>query len=168
MDAIQNNTCELCQKTFTTLSNLQRHKRNVHKQNNETRKREWKCRHCLERFGDYSSLFNHVDETRNYFLKKKSESPTINEAKTEELNDNDKVNEDREKQDSIAEESALQNGLKNRYIYPRHDEKFDLLIFFANIRSKIRDYLHSQLRRLGIKWNVCVQMELERSDGNNI
>ena len=42
-----------------------------------------------------------------------------------------------------------------------------MLTFFANTRDEIVNYLRSCARQLGgIKWNLCVQVEMQREDGN--
>ncbi|XP_052779407.1 uncharacterized protein LOC128216784 [Mya arenaria] len=67
------------------------------------------------------------------------------------------------------EESALRNGVINRYLQPRGNERYDVLTFFANNRDRVMAYLQSRARALGgIKWNLCVQVEMQRDDGSDI
>ena len=67
------------------------------------------------------------------------------------------------------EESALGNRLVNRYILPRGSERYDMLIFFSNVRDRLRNYLQSRARELGgIKWNLCVQVEMGRDDAHEV
>ncbi|MCG7869684.1 MAG: DNA polymerase, partial [Candidatus Thiodiazotropha taylori] len=69
----------------------------------------------------------------------------------------------------MDEESALGNGVVNRYIHPRENERYDMLIFFSNTRHRVLDYLQSRARRLGgVKWNLCVQVEMQRDDVNEV
>ena len=52
------------------------------------------------------------------------------------------------------DESALGNRLVNRYILPRRSERYEMLIFFSNVRDRLRNYLQSRARELGgIEWN---------------
>jgi len=64
------------------------------------------------------------------------------------------------------DDSALRRNVQNRYIFPKQNERYDVLTFFANIRQEVMSFLRSQLHHLsGIKWLLCVQVELQRDDG---
>lgn len=151
-------------------SNLQRHKRKVHKQENTNRTREWKCRYCLKVFGEYSALFSHVEANhplsqtggRQAFsansreLSINNHTPTLNESDDASVKDTVDTND-------IIEESALRDGVQKRTVYPKGNEKFDMLVFLAKWKSEIRNYLVSKLKRSrSIKWNMCIQVEMER------
>lgn len=58
----------------------------------------------------------------------------------------------------------------DRTVFPRNEEKYDLLTFFANARDEITDFLISRMRQHGIKWHLSVKVELMKrdSDGNII
>ena len=63
----------------------------------------------------------------------------------------------------ILEESALRDGVQKRTVYPKGNEKFDMLVFLAKWKSEIRNYLVSKLKRSrSIKWNMCIQVKMER------
>ena len=67
------------------------------------------------------------------------------------------------------EESALGNRVVNRYILPRGSERYDMLIFFSNVRDHLRNYLQSRAGELGgIKWNLCVQVEMGRDNAHKM
>ena len=67
------------------------------------------------------------------------------------------------------EESALGSRVVNRYILPRGSKRYDMLIFFSNVRDRLRNYLQSRARELGgIKWNLCVQVEMGRDDAHEV
>ena len=71
--------------------------------------------------------------------------------------------------DANADESAFQNNVQNRTIYPRQNERYDVLTFFANIRDDILTFLRSRTREMGgIKWNLCVKVEMQRGDGLDV
>ena len=60
-------------------------------------------------------------------------------------------------------ESALNNMVQRKIFYPKGEEKLDMLIFLANRRSEIRNYLIANLKRSrSIKWNLCIQIGMER------
>lgn len=63
-------------------------------------------------------------------------------------------------------ESALNDALLNRNIQPRESERYNVLTFLGNVRDQVKTFLESRTRQLkGIKWNLCVQMEMQR-DGD--
>jgi hypothetical protein len=65
-------------------------------------------------------------------------------------------------------ETALNNAVFNRNIFPRGSERYDTLTFFGNIRDQVRSFLQFRTRSLrGIKWNLCVQVEMQRDDGED-
>lgn len=63
---------------------------------------------------------------------------------------------------------ALNNGVENRYVEPNGAEKY-VLTFFGNVREQVRSFLQNRTRDLGgIKWNLCLHVELQRDDGNDV
>ena len=190
-------TCKICKKTFGKQFNLTRHTERVHQQRTVKRKRTpFSCRHCDCEFDDYDGLFEHV--TGNHPLnqqggRRATVPPTINasegilanasaNASTETHNRNaaaqdivehDKIDGHNEQQpineEVVHEDSALRNGVLNRYIHPTGTERYDMMAFFANIRDRVFDFLQSRARRLGgVKWNLCVQVEMQRDDVNEV
>ncbi|XP_053380071.1 uncharacterized protein LOC128548718, partial [Mercenaria mercenaria] len=102
--------------------------------------------------------------------KSTAETQNTNQSENDEnieLSNENKDNQDSLNTDNERDESALQNSVQNRIILPRSGggERYDLLTFFANVRSRILTYLQSRIRSMGgIKWNLCVQVEMERTD----
>ena len=60
------------------------------------------------------------------------------------------------------DENALNDAVVNRTIYPEYDEIYDLLLFFANSREPIGQFLRTQLEKHGIKWYLSIQVEMYR------
>jgi hypothetical protein len=52
-------------------------------------------------------------------------------------------------------------------MYPTGSERYDLIFFFGNILDEITTFLQNRgVHALGgIKWNLCVQIEMQRDDG---
>ena len=170
----ENNSCDICFKRFTTKSNLTRHKRKVH--NQESAKREWKCRHCLETFSDYSALFNHVEKNHPLIPRQTGGRQAIPMNRREILENDQRQNINEHINSSVVkenesndsnEESALKNSAQKKTVHPTGTEKYDMLVFLANRKSEIRNYLLSKLQRTrGIKWNLCIHVEMERDSAD--
>ena len=45
--------------------------------------------------------------------------------------------------------SALKNGVENKYISPRRNERYDMLPFLANSGDEIMTYLKTRAQKLG-------------------
>ena len=46
-------------------------------------------------------------------------------------------------------------------IHPENEEVYDLLLFFANQKQRIEDYLKARIQELsGIKWYLSTQVEM--------
>ena len=52
-----------------------------------------------------------------------------------------KANDTTSQRHITSQQSALKGSAQNEVIYPRNEEVYDLLLFFANTRSQIKDYL---------------------------
>ena len=176
--------CDICFSTFTTKSNLQRHKRKVHRQHNIKKMREWKCRHCYKTFDENVTLLNHVEADhplikqtggRRAFPTTDREIPVGNQRPLEDdiLSTSNQIPTSTEHNapptsnhnvpDEENEENALNNIVQRKIVYPKGEEKLDMLIFLANCKSEIRNYLIAKLKRSrSIKWNLCIQIEMER------
>ena len=123
-------SCNVWQKKFSRQGNLQRHKQALHEEVIKKRKREWKCRHCFDIFDDYSSLFLHVNEnhpinqTGGRILPHSVTAAATGrqnelEANNKQSNKTEGQNQSAKDENDISEESALQHGVKNKFIYPK-------------------------------------------------
>ncbi|MCG7879165.1 MAG: C2H2-type zinc finger protein [Candidatus Thiodiazotropha endolucinida] len=181
-------TCKVCDKIFNRKYHLTRHIARTHGQKTRPKRRtQFSCRHFDCEFDDYAELFGHV--TRNHPLNqqggRKATVPRSINAREPQLfdgsnenngshaisgNDTVELDKDRnQKQQPFDEESALGNGVVNRYIRPRGSERYDMMAFFGNIRARVLAYLKSRARQLGgVKWNLCAQVEMQRDDVNEV
>lgn len=186
-------TCKVCDKIFLKKYHLTRHIARAHGQETQPQRRtQFSCRHCDCEFDDYDQLFDHV--SRNHPLnqqggRRATVPPTINAREpplVDGLDENnvrladhngsieggkrDGSNQEQQAiEQSFDEESALGNGVVNRYIHPRGGERYDMMTFFGNIRERVLTYLQSRVRKLGgVKWNLCVQVEMQRDDVNEV
>ena len=161
VDVSNEKVCTVCQKRFSTKSHMLRHKTKVHGQTKQSKPSTWSCRHCSESFGDYASLLHHVEDAHPLSGRKSTskEGPSSFEPVFHEA---DAATSD----NPSSNESALESSVQHRYIFPHGHESRDLLTFLGNVRSQIRDYLFSRSRATrGIKWNLCVQVEMGREGG---
>lgn len=189
-------TCTFCNKTFNRKYHLTRHQGTHQSTISRQTSGKFSCRHCDSEFQDYDELFHHVSElhplnqqggqtlettnsanANDTFINDKKENPIADSSVADTMNNDDhaatsdvEIDQDNDiKQQHIdqpVDESALRNGVVNRYLTPSGSERYDALAFFANIRDRLRDFLHSRLHVLGgIKWNVCLHVEMQRDDG---
>jgi len=171
-------TCDNCKFSFKRNSYLLEHKRKRRcsksatfsaTQNNSDQR--FPCNHCQCIFLDYDSLFQHV--TINHPLpqhggRMSPASSVLNDEgesiQNLQKNDNDVI-EKETKIENQNDTSALGTSVKNRYIRPTGHERYDLLTFFGNIKDEIIKFLLERVQQLkGIKWNLCVQVEMQRDE----
>lgn len=70
---------------------------------------------------------------------------------------------------SANDRGTLNNGVLNRMLTPVHDERYDLLLFFANVKPTVIQFLRTQIeQQQGIKWYLSTQIEMykENPDGS--
>ncbi|MES9881403.1 MAG: C2H2-type zinc finger protein [Sedimenticola sp.] len=160
--------CRTCGNTFTRYDSLKRHERNKHAatiQRETVEARQFNCVHCDVVFQNYASLFDHVRE-RHPINQTGGRGRATSTTRTGTNQVSEHVTNAAESGEPNVE-SALTNGVQNRIIYPENEGKYDLLAFFANVRSQIRDILQSRVRDTGgIKWNLCTHVEMERQVGD--
>ena len=185
--------CDLCGKIFKTQKYVKMHKRRIHKES--AGNSVFICRHCPSEFLNYEQLFAHVVEHHPLQQGGQRPSPTADDDfKQNEVRPNENassnstdvsalenIREDnysnsyeggiREQlpAEGVQEDEAIDRGVVNGTIYPKENERYDLLVFFANVRSQIRRNIERRAREMGgIKWNLCVQVEMQRDDGGNV
>ncbi|XP_053380054.1 uncharacterized protein LOC123531918 [Mercenaria mercenaria] len=175
-------TCATCGKHFGRKYHLTRHIASAHPHSTQRQSRsQFSCRHCACVFPNYNDLFQHV--TENHPLNQQggrmeteprtlnNDEPVPNNGEKVLDRDDGKVQQRTETSENMhpsADESAIENAVVNRNIYPRSGEQYDALTFFGNIRNQVRTFLQSRVQALrGIKWNLCVQVEMQRDDGED-
>ena len=174
---------------FSRKDALQIHIRKFHA-DNLLEKQNFDCIHCDCIFTDYTKLIEHISLQyplpRNQIggqqtspllseTLKKNRSVTSRQRDTiSESNSSKpvtqsatKTNDTTSQRHITSRQSALKGSAQNEVIYPRNEEVYDLLLFFANTRSQIKDYLKSRLQQHGIKWYLSAQVEMymESSEG---
>lgn len=182
--------CDTCGNRFKRLDHLQRHIERVHRRKVQSRS-TFSCRHCESEFTNYEELFEHV--TQNHPLNqqggRQATTPrTLRDNEivpTDSRNDNgtlpmdtvngidvddnksvrtDNTTDDNTEQHQHTDESIFNGAMLNRYLQPRGSERYDMLTFLGNVRDQVRLFLEDRTRQLkGIKWNLCIQVEMERS-----
>ena len=151
----------------------------VHKKGTSQRpQRQFACRHCDRVFQNYDNLFRHVTENHPFNQQEGGRSApnprSLYENQTAEngqqrlslANDvNNELDNNAEKHQQPLEETAIGNGVVNKYLMPTGNEKYDVSAFFANVRGQIQSFLQYRVLTIGgIKWNLCVQVKLRRDD----
>ena len=100
------------------------------------------CRHCHDEFANYQELIKHIERYHPLNQeggRQKRKSRTLyndddDDRKTS--NDRQEPNDFHTQPQTIVAphpnevESALRNTVENRYIYPRRNERYDMLTFF--------------------------------------
>jgi len=118
-------TCT-CGKKFTRNDNFRRHVRLVCKLTNKV----FTCKRCDFKCEDCSSLLRH--ELDSHVQEQKGSGLAISSGKRHRYKD----------------ESALKGNANTRQVFPRGDEKYDLLTFFANSKPEVIDHLKRQCTKL--------------------
>ena len=170
--------CDVCGKSSNKRYHLGRHMSCVHKKGRSQRpQRQFACRHCDRVFQNYDNLFQHVTENHPFNRQEGGRSApnprSLYENQTAETgqqrlslaNDVNETDNNAEEHQQPLEETAIGNGVVNKYLMPTGNEKYDVLAFFANVRGQIQSFLQYRVLLIGgIKWNLCVQVELRRDD----
>ncbi|MCG7877069.1 MAG: DNA polymerase [Candidatus Thiodiazotropha endolucinida] len=136
-------------------------------------KKQFQCNHCDFSFIDYEGLIRHVEETHP-LNREQTGGKLLGKGKTEgtgrqkrtttrqvtqaEMQNKHKTVQNRR----YSEESALNDAVQNRILYPENDEIYDLLLFFANSKVTVQEFLRSKLEKHGIKWYLSTQVEMYR------
>ena len=135
----------------------------------------FRCPHCDLAFADYDSLFGHVIDKHPL----PQQGGRVPEPPVRELNVMDNTvprattsheteNQQARTQHETENQSALDNTVQNRLIFPSNNEQYDLLVFLANTREEIKDYILSRLTSdSGIRWNIAVNIQMERDSAEN-
>ena len=182
--------CSICGKVFCKNFHLTRHMR-MHERTSQPplRRTQFSCRHCDCDFDNYGRLINHIEQ--NHPLNQQggrqatvpprlntgerrlanlsSENNAHNASAPTDKIGNNGGEEQQPIEPPIEEDTALANGVVNRYIHPRRSERYDMMTFFSNIRDRVFNFIQSRARKLGgVKWNLCVQVEMQRDDVNEV
>ena len=161
--------CSYCVKTFSRRDNLNRHIKIHH---SKSQLRNFQCNHCDYILSSYDKLIKHVEDNHPIIKNQTGgrlphdENTSTDRYETKQQKkktkniDKDESVKDARKEIEVSQESALNDGVKNRIIFPENEDVYDLLSFCANSREAIRDFLQSQLKEHGIKWYLSSQVEI--------
>ena len=67
-------------------------------------------------------------------------------------------------ENETSNDSAIDRAIENHYIYPKASEKYDVFVFLANVKDQLRHLLSRSTASSGIKWNLCIQVLMQRDD----
>ena len=153
--------CSVCSRSFRRKDLLKRHMKNVHGTGT------FPCNHCADVYDTYTDLINHVE--RQHPLS--HNQPNQPQAANHQPSSSSATIADNPVRSSsttvnTSNQSALNNTASIITMQPHGSDQNDLLSFLANIRLHIRDYLKTRVLQHGIKWYLCLQIELERFNGN--
>ena len=174
---------KICGKKFNRKDNLKVHEKRVHSKP-LTEKTTWNCSHCNLVFPTYQYLVNHVSTlhplqssesggritpsssripTKMLTRNEENEKPSTESrpCKVQTQADNQFKNEKLQGEN----ESAINNAVQNEMIFPNVGERYDLLTFFAAVRTRIESFLINRAQRGGIKYYLSVQVEMYRDGG---
>ena len=54
---------------------------------------------------------------------------------------------------------ALNQTVQDHIIVPNVNEQYDMLTFFANVRSEVTRFVELRLMQNGIKWYISIQVQ---------
>lgn len=159
--------CFECQKSYKRKSDLNRHIRS---------KREKfvceKCNHVFNRkdnFVTHQQRFHKSSPDNVHLNVSSSSTPQIGgssksakrDSQKQSKSDSQDVENSNENNHEIVH--ALNGSVNSIKINPQDVEKFDMLVFYSNIKDKVENILVSSTpRRKGIKWYMITRVEFSR------
>ena len=106
------------------------------------------------------------------------QSKNVNEENNEENQSNQEPNQNNEanmdnnitvQEHRFTDQSSLNGAANNRHIYPNERENSDLLTFFSNVKAEVINHIQQRCIDVnGVKWYLCVQVELEKEKDGEI
>lgn len=129
--------CFLCDMRFNRGDNLRRHERG-HLTGYKKPTNLYKCQHCGLYFSNYITLFKHTQ-----------------------------ANHPQQQGGGMVHDTSTSNALDDSVhvlnVFPRDEDKYDLLTFFANIREEIKYHLVGRCEKVKhVKWYLNVQVKFVR------
>ncbi|KAJ8311292.1 hypothetical protein KUTeg_011153 [Tegillarca granosa] len=174
-------TCSSCNMTYAKKCSLKTHQKQCKASNNTSdgeSSRNLICKHCKLPFMDYTTLFGHVVENhpiqsggnipKKPMHEETNTSVTEHSATNEETNTSTNQEYKDTKQNKTSSTTALNNNAEIISIYPNDQQKYDLLGFYADLKSDILFMLRQKRQKFGqIKWylNTKIRMERDLEDG---
>ena len=181
--------CNLCDLTFSRADSLKRHVRNKHD------RKQFPCPHCDRAFQTYTEVFDHVQANHpmkrdqnnkqrggqnvarpqrilkniQHGLSQQSLNENINVGNHKQPKKrNVQQNKETSRSGQFSGRRAINGSAEDFIIYPRDEEIYDLLLFFANKKLQIEEHLKSRLRQYGIKWYLSTQVEMVKESPEGV
>ena len=136
------------------------------KQRKHDKKRhQFSCNHCDDVFDDYDDVFSHVTVEHPLGGAQTGGSTSNNAVNQRQRSKLKKTNTEKTKHTPdtrYSQQNALNDAVVNRTFFPENSEIYDLLLFFANSRGPLGQFLREQLEKHGIKWYLSTQVEMYR------
>jgi hypothetical protein len=158
--------CSECQKSYKRKSDLNRHIR--------SKREKFICAVCNHVFNRKDNFLTHQQRFHksspdHIHLKASPSTSQIGGssriAKRDSQKQSKNDSQDVENSDDNSREivHALNGSVNSIKIYPRDVEKFDMLVFYSNVKNKVQNILVSSTpRRKGIKWYLVTRLEFSR------
>lgn len=153
--------CIECRKSYKRKSDLNRHIR--------SKKEKYVCQICDHVFNRKDNFVTHQRRFHKHAtsLLNSSSASTSNQiggsSDSTEKDSQEHLTNENETENNREIVRALNGSVNSIKIYPRDEEKFDLLMFYGNIKEKVQDILVSSTpQRKGIKWYLMTRVEFSR------
>ena len=153
--------CKFCKVLCSRTDFLKRHIAEKHNQSNAS-VRQFACKHCDLMFPNYDGLIHHPLVPKQTGGGKPSKKKS--QGKQPKPNDNSNKSTNR-RNNATIDSGALQDGVLNRALRPVDEEKYDLLLIFANVKPIVIQFLQSRIEQeQGIKWYLSTQFEMYKEN----
>lgn len=154
--------CLECRKSYKRKSDLNRHIR--------SKKEKYVCQICDHVFNRKDNYVTHQRRFHNHATShpKSSSTSTSHQIGGSSVHSTEKDSQEHLGNENQSENNheivrALNGSVNSIKIYPRDVEKFDMLVFYGNIKEKVQDILISSTpQRKGIKWYLMTRVEFSR------
>ena len=101
------------------------------------------CKHCDARFNNYSAVFDH-----NQLEHSSNQTGSGKTRKT-------------------RSESALKGKARKYYVFPKKEEKYDIITFFANVKDEASNFIIKKCEKSGqLKWYIIIHVTMIRQRVN--
>jgi hypothetical protein len=154
-----------CRKSYKRKSDFNRHIR--------SKREKITCPICdhhfnrKDNFKTHYRRFHGLDvnyQTGGNFQSSSSRISTVQQQPSDESDAEESISRvESEEEDEDVITQSINGNVTSIKIKPRNNEKFDLLVFYSNVKDKIRELIlsHSPHKK-GLKWYIVTQVEFNR------